>query len=698
MNFMLRSFPALCLVGLPWGGYADEESHDIVIYGGTSAAVVAAVQATEMGKSVIIVSPDKHLGGLSSGGLGWTDTGNKAVIGGLARDFYHRVWKQYQKPENWKWEAKDEYGGKGQGTPAIDGDQKTMWIFEPSIAKAVFEEYVSEYDLDVVRDEWLDRENGVEMKEGRIVSITTLSGKRYPGKMFLDTTYEGDLIATAGVDYHVGREANSEFDENWNGVQTGVLHHRHHFGAVAEPISPYKIPGDRSSGVLARISTEDPGVKGEADHRVQAYCFRMCLTDHPENRISFTKPEGYDPDQYELLLRIFDAGWRDTFGKFDPIPNHKTDTNNHGPFSTDNIGFNYDYPDASYERRREIIKEHETYQKGWLYFIANDPRVPAEVREAMQEWGLPKDEYTDSGNWSPQLYIREARRMMGHFVMTENELRKVTPTPESVGMGSYTIDSHNVQRYITPEGYVQNEGDIGVSTRGPYEIAYGSLVPKKDQCENLFAPVCVSSTHIAFGSIRMEPVFMILGQSAATAASIAIDKGIPVQEVPYRELREQLVKGGQILEYDGPIAAGKGKLIKDIKGIVVDDEKAEMKGNWKPSSSNGPFVNFGYRHDNNEEKGDATATFSTSLEEGGNYSVRIAYPPNNNRASNIKVVVSHRGGDSTVVLNQRQKGSHDSFQDLGTYSFNAGATASVTVSNAGTDGYVVIDAVQWLAQ
>jgi hypothetical protein len=288
--------------------------------------------------------------------------------------------------------------------------------------------------------------------------------------------------------------------------------------------------------------------------------------------------------------------------------------------------------------------------------------------------------------------------MMGHFVMTENELRKVKPTPDSVGMGSYTIDSHNVQRYITPEGYVQNEGDIGVSTRGPYEIAYGALVPKKDQCQNLFAPVCVSSTHIAFGSIRMEPVFMILGQSAATAASIAIDKGIPVQEVSYSELREQLVKDGQILEYDGPIAAGKGKPVKDIKGIVIDDEKAEMKGNWKPSSSNSPFVNFGYRHDNNEEKGDSTATFSTSLEEGGKYSVRIAYPQNNNRASNIKVVVSHGGGDSTVVLNQKQKGSHDPFQDLGTYSFEAGATASVTVSNAGTDGYVVIDAVQWLAE
>jgi hypothetical protein len=278
----------------------------------------------------------------------------------------------------------------------------------------------------------------------------------------------------------------------------------------------------------------------------------MCLTDLPENRIPLPKPEGYDPKQYELLLRIFHAGWRETFQKFDPIPNHKTDTNNHGPFSTDNIGYNYDYPDASYERRREIIKEHETYQKGWLYFIANDPRVPKDVQEKMRRWGLPKDEFQDNGGWSPQLYIREARRMIGQYVMTQNELQKKRPTPEPIGMGSYTIDSHNVQRYITPEGSVQNEGDIAVPTKGPYEIAYGSLVPKPGQADNLFVPLCPSSSHIAFGSIRMEPVFMILGQSAATAACIAIDDHVPVQKVDYAKLRERLIKDGQILEWTPP--------------------------------------------------------------------------------------------------------------------------------------------------
>ena len=249
------------------------------------------------------------------------------------------------------------------------------------------------------------------------------------------------------------------------------------------------------------------------------------------------------------MLRVYAAGWRETFDKFDPVPNRKTDTNNHGPFSTDNIGLSYDYPEASYERRREILKEHETYQKGWLYFIANDPRVPKDVQARMREWGLPKDEFTDNGGWPHQIYVREARRMVGEFVMTENELMKRRPTPESVGMGSYTIDSHNVQRYITPEGYVQNEGDIGVPLPGPYEIAYGALVPKRGQADNLLVPVCVSSSHIAFGSIRMEPVFMVLGHSAATAAAMAIDRGLAVQDVPYAVLRERLLKDGQVLEY-----------------------------------------------------------------------------------------------------------------------------------------------------
>lgn len=525
--------------------------YDVVVYGGTSAGVIAAVESQLSGRTVAIVCPDKHLGGMSSGGLGWTDTGNKAVIGGLAREFYHRIWKHYQKPEAWKWQKREEYGNRGQGTPAVDGERRTMWIFEPHVAEGVFEELIKEYNIPTFRDEWLDRQDGVVKEGTRIRRIRMLSGKIFVAKVFIDATYEGDLMAAAGCQYRVGRESQAEYGEKWAGVQTGVLHHRHHFGVLKTPISPYVIPGDPTSGVLPRISTDPPGEYGQGDHRVQAYCFRLCLTDVPDNRVPFPKPEGYDPKQYELLLRIFEAGWRETFDKFDPIPNHKTDTNNHGPMSTDNIGYNYDYPEASYERRREIIKEHETYQKGWFYFIANDPRVPQDVQQAMKKWGLAKDEFVDNGHWPHQLYIREARRMVGMYVMTEHDLLGKKTTPDSVGMGSYTIDSHNVQRYITPEGYVQNEGDIGVPTPKPYEIAYGSLIPKREDCQNLLVPVCVSATHVAYGSIRMEPVFMILGQSAAAAADLAIKHDIAVQDVSYAELRTRLLNEGQVLEYPG---------------------------------------------------------------------------------------------------------------------------------------------------
>ena len=518
---------------------------DVIISGGTSAAVTSAIQISKSGKSVIIVAPDAHLGGLTSSGLGYTDTGDKSVIGGLAREFYQRIYNYYQQPETWKWEKREEYGNVGQGTPAIDGNLKTMWIFEPHIAEKVFEDLVKENNIRIFRNEWLDRENGVKVAGGKIVSITTFSGRTYAGNIFIDATYEGDLMAAAGVSYVVGRESNNTYNEQWNGVQAGVFHHGHNFGN--RNISAYVIPNDPASGVLPCISTENPGRNGEGDKKLQAYCFRMCLTKNKENSVPFTRPHGYDSSRYELLIRVYQSGWRETFAKFDPVPNAKTDVNNHGPFSFDNIGMNYDYPEATYERRLEIIREHENYQKGLLYFIASDPRIPADVQNEMKQWGLAKDEFHDNGNWPHQIYVREARRMLGAYVMTEHEILGRKPVEQSIGMGSYTMDSHNIQRYITPEGFVQNEGDIGVHPEKPYQIALGAILPKKEECSNLLVPVAVSSSHIAFGSIRMEPVFMILGQSAGTLAAMALEKGIGIHDLPYEEIKTKLAVDGQVL-------------------------------------------------------------------------------------------------------------------------------------------------------
>ena len=529
-------------------GTTKQFKADVIIYGGTSSAVTAAVQVARMGRSVIIVAPDKHPGGLSSAGLGFTDTGNKAVIGGIAREFYQLIYQHYQQPESWKWQKQSEYGNKGQGSPAIDGVNRTMWIFEPHAAEEAFNKLLENHKITVYRDEWLERDNGVTKKNGTIKSFKTLSGKIFNGRIFIDATYEGDLMAAAGVSYHVGREANGVYGEEWNGIQNIDNPYKHHdFGDLK--ISPFVIEGDSSSGLLPRISKDVAGIRGEGDKRIQAYCYRLCLTKNENNRVIFTRPDRYDSTQYELLIRIYNAGWRGTFNKFDPIPNSKTDVNNYGPFSFDNIGMNYDYPESGFERRKEIIEEHIAHQKGLLYFIANDRRIPPEVRNEMNKWGYSKDEFNDNGNWPYNIYVREARRMKGEYIMTENDVLGKRKVPHSIGYGSYNLDSHNTQRYVREDGFTENEGDVELSPGKPYQIDLGSIMPKQEECRNLLVSVCVSSSHIAYGSIRMEPVFMILGQTAGTVASMALEKRKSIYSLSYEEIKSQLESDGQILNY-----------------------------------------------------------------------------------------------------------------------------------------------------
>jgi hypothetical protein len=521
----------------PLSRAADTE---IVVYGGTAGGVATAIQAVRQGKTVVLIEPSKHIGGLTSGGLGWTDTGNKAVIGGISREFYQKLKAHYDKPEAWVHQKPEDYKFYRKAEDAI-------WAFEPNVAEATLKAMLADAKVTVVLGERLDRTpGGVKLDGKRITSFKTESGKEFAGKIFVDATYEGDLMAAAGVSYTTGREANKTYGETMNGVARKWQRHTHKF---LKPVDPYVKPGDSKSGLLFGIDPDPLPADGEADKRLQAYCYRMCLSNVPENRIPFAKPDGYDESKYELLLRNYEAGDLRIPLKNDMMPNGKTDTNNNFAVSTDFIGQNYAYPDASYADRDKILKAHETYQKGLMWTLANHPRVPEKVRESVSKRGLPKDEFTDNGGWQHQIYVREARRMVGEYVATENDCKRTRKTSSPVGMGSYNMDSHNCARYVTPEGTVQNEGDVQESPGGPYPISYGSIVPKAGECPNLLVPVCVSSSHIAYGSIRMEPVFMVLGQSAASAAVLAIDDKVSVKAVDYEKLKKQLVADKQVLEY-----------------------------------------------------------------------------------------------------------------------------------------------------
>lgn len=531
---------------------------DIVIYGSTPAALAAAVQAKRMGRSAVIVCPETRIGGLTTGGLGQTDIGNKAAFGGIALDFYKDVAKYYGNPDHLVVQFPNEKKRKATSAGILKSGSK--WTFEPSVALSILEGWETRDGLDIRRNEWLDRANGVEKKDGRIVSIKTLSGSVYSGKVFIDATYEGDLMAAAGVSYHVGREANAVYGETLNGNEPRqAKFHQLHKG-----IDPYVVPGDPASGLLPCVEPYDPNFKpGDGDKRVQAYCFRMCLTDNPANRIPFKKPEGYDEKDYELMFRHFAHGPLDRHGMpwiNSKMPNRKTDTNNRTGFSTDFIGQNWNWPEASYAEREKILAAHLKYQQGLMWMLANHPRVPEKIRAEVSRWGTCKDEFKDGfgDGWQKQLYVREARRMIGEYVMTEANCRGSVLAPRPVAMGAYTMDSHHVRRYVTAEGYVQNEGDVevGSNSKGkrfpPYPIDYGAIVPKRAECANLFVPVCLSASHIAFGSIRMEPVFFALGQAAGTAASIAVEKGVAVQDVPYDALSGRLRADGQVLKFVQP--------------------------------------------------------------------------------------------------------------------------------------------------
>jgi len=526
---------------------AEENPRDIVVYGGTSGGIIAAIQAKKSDRSVVLVSPTEYLGGLTTSGLGWTDLGRDAILGGLSREFYTRLYHHYADDDAWRWEKRQEYGNHGQGVKAaLNPETEIASTFEPSAATAVFHAMLKERGIEVATGR-LDLQNGVIMDGKRIRAIRTEDGRVFPGKMFIDASYEGDLLPGAGVTFTTGRESNATYNETINGIQTA----RATKNQLPNGIDPYITAGDPASGLLPGVNPDAGGADGEGDHRLQAYCFRMVLTDVPENRVSIEKPGGYDEATYEILFRSIQAGQKNNFTKFDLMPNRKTDSNNTGGISNNPVGWNYgdgwDWTTLNHDERLALAKKHEHWQRGLLWTLSNHPRVPEAIRNQFSKWGLPKDEFTDNNHWPHQIYVREARRMVSDFVMTEHHCMRRKPVPESIGLAAYTMDSHNVQRHVR-NGMVKNEGDVQHYIPGAYPVSYRAIVPKKGECENLLVPWSLSASHMAFGSIRMEPVFMILSQSAVIAADLCLEHDLSAQELDYEKLRPALLAAGQVLD------------------------------------------------------------------------------------------------------------------------------------------------------
>ncbi len=638
--------------------------YDIVVYGGTASGVMAAYTAKQMGKTVLLVEPGNRIGGLTTGGLGYTDIGNKYAIKGLSLDFYRKVGEHYGNFE--------------------------QWIFEPHVAENILLAYLKKARVNVL---YAYRIVSAKKLKEKINSITlenssrplTKTNKIISGKVFIDCSYEGDLMARAGVSYTVGREDNKQYNETYNGSQ---LRDKHQF---PDGVDPYKIPGKPESGLLWGISSNKLLPDGTGNTMVQTYNIRVCLSKDPTNSIPITQPDDYQPERYELLLRLMAKKTIEHIGDLmttSVMPNSKTDINNNGPFSTDMIGMSRDYPESNYKQRESIFKAHVNYTKGFFYFIGHDSRVPEQLRNEMLQYGYPKDEYTNSNHFTPQMYVREARRMIGQYVMTQANCQGREIVNDGVALAAYTMDSHNAERIVI-NGMVKNEGDVQIGGFGPYPIAYRSLTPKADECSNLLVPVCLSASHIAYGSIRMEPVFMMLGQSAAVAACMAIDNTTSVQKVDVRKLQDQLKTN--------PLADG------STPEILIDNDDSTsvtINGKWKRKANfEGCYGPSLLVNEAPVEPADFVR-FTPAIKKEADYRLYVYVVKAPGASSYINLVVNDGQKDKSLDINAKEidvKGQTEGeWLSLGLYHLSAGNVASVSVTGKNADGTVLADAVLFI--
>jgi hypothetical protein len=666
---IITKYALLILLIFPHSGtFAcdNDENYDVIVYGGTSAGVIAAYTARQMGKSVLLIEPGRRLGGLTTGGLGYTDIGNKYAIKGLSLDFYRKIGQHY--------------GGFEQ------------WVFEPHVAEDILLAYLKRANVTV----WYQHRIVSAKKSNRKINSIVLEESAHPSpatnkivsaKMFIDCSYEGDLMAKAGVSYTVGREDNKQYSETYNGIQ---LRDKHQF---PDGIDPYRISGKQESGLVWGVSRNPLLPDGTGNKMVQTYNIRVCLTKNTVNMIPVSRPEDYRPERYELLLRLMEKKPIKSITDFmtvSQMPNSKTDINNNGPFSTDMIGMNWNYPEGSYIEREAIFKAHENYTKGLFYFVGHDLRVPLDIRNEMLQYGYPKDEYINTGHFATQMYVREARRLIGEYVMTQANCEGRETVSDGIGMAAYTMDSHNAERIVV-NGMVKNEGDVQIGGFGPYPIAYRSLIPKAAECINLLVPVCLSASHIAYGSIRMEPVFMMLGQSAAVAACLAIDDRSTVQKVNVEKL--------QLLLKTNPLADGSTPEI-----LVDNDDTAAVtiKGNWKREvNSKGCYGPSAYVNENTVNAEDFVR-FTPDIKKDGGYDIYTYIAKLTGSSSHITILINDGRQEKKMKIKTEElvvKGQTEGeWVALGQYQLFAGNKGYVAITGQNADGSVLADAVLFIPE
>ncbi|SOD12521.1 FAD-dependent oxidoreductase [Pedobacter xixiisoli] len=637
-----------------------ENEYDVVVYGGTSSGVIAAYAAAKEGLSVVILEPNKHLGGLTTSGLGHVDIGNHETVGGYAMEFLKRVGVHY-------------------------GMKRFCTEMESSAAEKVFLEMTKEAGVTVFYQSRLREKNGVVKKNNKIEKVSLENGKTYTAKVFIDATYEGDLMAGAKIPYTVGRESNKKYGESSAGIQkysqSGVLSN-----ARLEEIK------ELSATFPLDYIFANKAEKGSADNKVQAYTYRLSLSTDKNNQVPFTKPKNYHPKRYhDNLVRIY----KSKLIQFDkvvtvyPMPNNKTDINH-----LDVINASWNYPDGSYKERDYIANYHKEYEQGYLYFLANDENVPEALRKDASRYGYSKDEFADNGNWPYLLYVREGRRMLGNYVMVQQDAWSNINKVDGIGMGSYFMDCHTVQQIITPDGRAMQEGEMEHAPFRPYEISYNSLVPKISDCENLFVTVCMSASHTIYGSLRMEPVFMITGQAAGVAAAMAVNTKKAVQQIDIPQLREKLLAQKQILSHQ--TKPGFFITKESTQGYVMDDTDAVVKGTWLHSISSAPFLMYNYQFVAQTPKETASAVYQPKLPEDGNYEVQLMYSADTNRSKKARIVITDDEGEKEVWVDMSKKNTAaNPWHSLGEFKFSKQKQPKVTISNKGDGGIVVADGLRF---